>query len=244
MKGFPLRPVEMLERAELFSFLGRSIFSARFLGRGGIIVMAKSAEEVLVDRSKRGDVAAFEELISQYEKKVYNLAYRLTGNYDDASDVAQEAFLRAFGRIREFRGDSSFATWLFRIVSNACLDELRKRRRQRVTSLDEPVSTEEGDMQRQVADSGDGPEQSLERQEIRRAVQESINSLDEEFRMVVILRDIQGHSYEEIAMILDLSLGTVKSRLNRARHALKEKLISMELFAPKTVYSGRKGVNR
>lgn len=206
--------------------------------------MAKSAEEVLVDRSKRGDVAAFEELISQYEKKVYNLAYRLTGNYDDASDVAQEAFLRAFSRIREFRGDSSFATWLFRIVSNACLDELRKRRRQRLTSLDEPMPTEEGDMQRQFADSGDGPEQSLERQEIQRAVQESINSLDEEFRMVVILRDIQGHSYEEIAMILDLSLGTVKSRLNRARHALKEKLVSMELFAPKIVYDGRKGVNR
>ena len=169
--------------------------------------MSKSLDELLVERAKRGDVQAFEQLISQYEKKVFNTAYRLTGNYEDAADVAQEAFLRAYSSIPEFRGDSSFATWLFRIVHNACLDELRK----------------------------------LERVEVQRTVQESINALDEEYRVVVVMRDIQGYSYNEIAEALGINLGTVKSRLNRARNALKEMFGSLELLSPRVVYSGRRG---
>lgn len=205
--------------------------------------MSKSLDELLVERARRGDVHAFEQLISQYERKVYNLAYRLTGSHEDASDVAQEAFIRAYSSLPEFRGDSSFATWLFRIVNNACLDELRKRKRQRVTSLDETFTMEDGEVDRQlaIADEADGPEQALERVEIQRAVQESINSLDEEYRVVVVMRDIQGYSYNEIADALGINLGTVKSRLNRARNALKEMFGSLELLAPRVVYSGRRG---
>lgn len=204
--------------------------------------MSKSLDDLLVERAKRGDVEAFEQLISQYEKKVVNTAYRLTGNIEDAMDVAQEAFIRAYSSIPEFRGDSSFATWLFRIVHNACLDELRKRKRQRVTSLDEPVQSSDGEMERQlaVANSSDGPEEALERVEVQRAVQESINALDEEYRIVIVMRDIQGYSYNEIAETLGINLGTVKSRLNRARNALKEMFGRRELLEPKVVYSGRR----
>jgi RNA polymerase sigma-70 factor (ECF subfamily) len=210
---------------------------------GGVNQVSKSLDELLVERAKRGDVQAFEQLISQYEKKVFNTAYRLTGNYEDAADVAQEAFLRAYSSIPEFRGDSSFATWLFRIVHNACLDELRKRKRQRASSLDETVAGEDGEMDRQlaVADASDGPEQALERVEVQRTVQESISALDEEYRIVVVMRDIQGYSYNEIAAALGINLGTVKSRLNRARNALKEMFGSLELLTPRVVYSGRRG---
>ncbi|HEY3367756.1 MAG TPA: sigma-70 family RNA polymerase sigma factor [Symbiobacteriaceae bacterium] len=205
--------------------------------------MSKTLDELLVERAKRGDVEAFEQLISQYERKVYNIAYRLTGNHEDASDVAQEAYIRAYSSLPEFRGDSSFQTWLIRIVNNACLDELRKRRRQRVTSLDEPLTVDDGEVDRQlaVADPTDNPEQALERVEIQRAVQESIDALDEEYRVVVVMRDIQGYSYNEIADALGINLGTVKSRLNRARNALKEMFGNLELLAPRVVYSGRRG---
>jgi RNA polymerase sigma-70 factor (ECF subfamily) len=203
--------------------------------------VSKSLDELLVERAKRGDVEAFEQLISQHQKTVYNIAYRLTGNHEDASDVAQEAFVRAYSSLAEFRGDSSFATWLYRIVNNACLDELRKRRRQRVTYIDEALTMDDGEMSRQIADTADGPEQALERVEIQRAVQESINSLDPEYRVVLVMREIQGYSYQEIADALGINLGTVKSRLNRARHALKEKFGSLELLTPRVVYSGRRG---
>jgi len=205
--------------------------------------VSKSLDDLLVERAKRGDADAFEQLTGQYYKKIFNYAYRLTGNYEDASDIAQEALLRAYLSLPEFRGDSSFQTWLIRITQNACLDELRRRKRQRFTSLDQPVTVEDGEMDRQlaVADTADGPEQALERVEVQRAVQESINQLDEEYRVVVVMRDIQGYSYNEIADTLGINLGTVKSRLNRARNALKEMFGSLELLAPRVVYSGRRG---
>lgn len=203
--------------------------------------MSKSLDELLVERAKKGDVEAFEQLISQHEKTVYNIAYRLTGNHEDASDVAQEAFIRAYSSLPDFRGDSSFATWLYRIVNNACLDELRKRKRQRVTYIDQTVALEDGEVSRQIADPTDGPEEALERVELQRAVQDSIRQLDEEYRIVLVMRELQGYSYNEIADTLGINLGTVKSRLNRARHALKEKFGSLELLSPRVVYSGRRG---
>lgn len=204
-------------------------------------MVSKSLDELLVERAKRGDVEAFEKLISQHEKTVYNIAFRLTGNHEDASDVAQEAFIRAYSSLADFRGDSSFATWLYRIVNNACLDELRRRKRQKVTYLDQTVEMEDGEVSRQIADPSDGPEQALERVELRRAVQESILQLDEEYRVVLVMRELLGYSYNEIAEALDLNLGTVKSRLSRARGALKEKFMSLELLSPKVVYSPRRG---
>lgn len=204
-------------------------------------MVSKSLDELLVERAKRGDVEAFEQLIGQYEKKVFNEAYRLTNNRDDASDIAQEAFVRVYTSLSEFRGESSFATWLQRIVRNACYDEYRKRQRQRSVSLDESVAVEDGALTRQLADAADGPEQALERVETQRVVQESINQLEEEYRTVLVMRDIQGYAYNEISELLGINLGTVKSRLNRARNALKEKLGKMELFGRRDVYSGRRG---
>lgn len=200
----------------------------------------RSTEVVLIERCRKGDLAAFDELVGMYEKKAYNLAYRMTGNHEDASDVAQEAFLRVFNSLGDFRGDASFSTWLYRIVSNVCWDELRRRRRHFAASLDEPVATEEGGYVRQVMDHSPGPEESLERKELQAVVQEGINELSPDHRFAVILRDIKGLSYEEIADILDCSLGTVKSRLNRARNALKEKLLAKELFATRAVQTGER----
>lgn len=192
-------------------------------------------EESLLARARQGDLEAFERLAAAYERKVYNLAYRLTGNHDDASDVAQEALIKVYTSLGDFRGDASFSTWLYRVVSNASLDELRRRKRQRATSLDEPMATDDGGLARQLADQGDGPEEALDRKELQTMVQRAISALDDEHRVVIVLRDIQGYSYQEIADYLGLSLGTVKSRLNRARTALQKKFSELELFGPNFV---------
>jgi len=201
-------------------------------------------EEALVARARSGNIAAFEQIVTAYEKRVYNLALRMMGNPDDASDVAQEAFLRVYSSLRSFRGDSSFSTWIYRIVSNICLDELRKRNRQRLAYLDEPVESEDGEMSKQVPDPSPGPDDVLQQTETRECIQRGIASLHEDHRVIVVLRDIQGLSYEEIAEILGISLGTVKSRLNRARTALKERLQRAELLIQPIVESTERGAGR
>ncbi|MFZ5945407.1 MAG: RNA polymerase sigma factor [Bacillota bacterium] len=181
-------------------------------------------EEDLIARSQNGDLNAFEELVAKYERKVYAIAYRFMGNPEDASDLSQEAFLKAFQSIKGFRQEASFSTWICRIVSNVCRDELRKLKRTSKTSLDEEIWLEEGTVAKQLKDESPTPEQIFESNELKEYLQGLINNLTPEYRMVVVLRDIKGYSYEEIAEILDCSLGTVKSRLNRARKALKDKI--------------------
>jgi len=194
-------------------------------------------ETELIDRCQKGDLSAFDDLVRLYEKKVYNLAYRMCGNHEDASDLSQEAFLRVFQSLKDFRGQSSFSTWLYRVVSNVCLDELRQRGRRPTISIDEPIAGDKGEtMQRQLADGGPPPDELAERRELREVIQSCIDELSEEYRIVIILRDLQDLSYQEIAEVLDCSLGTVKSRLNRARLALKERLSRLELFSPAVVY--------
>lgn len=206
-------------------------------GSGGSVLEA--SESALIERWRGGEQRAFEELVARYEKRVYNLAYRMSGNADDASDLAQEAFVRVFTALPSFKGQSSFATWLYRIATNVCLDELRRRGRQPVLSLDQPVAMEEGPVARQTVDPAAGPLDELERTELRAAVQDGISALQPEHRAVIILRDLQGLPYEEIAGVLACSLGTVKSRLNRARLALRERLSAMELFRGDVVYTGK-----
>lgn len=193
------------------------------------------AESELVQRSREGDQEAFGQLVLRYEQKVYNLAYRFTGNADDAQDLAQEAFVKAFLSLADFRGQAAFGTWLHRIVSNLCLDELRRRRRHHVISLDEAVATNEGEMERQVASNDDTPAEAVERRETQNRVQAAIATLDDEFRMALVLCDIEGYSYNEIAHIMDCPLNTVRSRIHRARKLLKERLQDRELFAPAVV---------
>lgn len=183
-------------------------------------------DEDLVNRSKNGDIDAFEELVTRYERKVFTIAYRLMGNYDDASDLTQEAFLRAFQAIKNFRGEASFLTWMCRIATNVCRDELRKRYRVQIESLDETITLYDGEIAKQIPASDPGPADLYERKELQDSIQKMINTLSPDFRLALVLRDIQGLSYEEIAQQLDCSLGTVKSRINRARNHLKEMILA------------------
>lgn len=183
---------------------------------------------LLVERAQGGDPTALSDLICRYERKTFHLAYRLMGNHADASDAAQEALVRVFTRLHNFRGDSAFSTWLFRVVTNTCLDELRRRGRLRWASLDDPLASEEGAIPRQTVDESESPSERAERQEVREAVQRAVNRLPEGYRVVVILRDLQDYSYHEIADLLKTSVGTIKSRLHRARIALREILRTLE----------------
>jgi RNA polymerase sigma-70 factor (ECF subfamily) len=198
--------------------------------------MALSSEDDrLLRRCREGHLEAFEELVRRHEKWVYGLAYRLCGNGDDALDLAQEAFIRVFNALASFRGESSFPTWLYRIVTNACLDELRNRARHPALSLDEPAVSGRPDLARQMPGDAPDPGEEAERHEVQAAVQKGISSLKPEHRVIIILRDIQDLPYEDIAAILRLPPGTVKSRLNRARLALREALAGMELFRERVV---------
>lgn len=182
-----------------------------------------AVELTLVERSKEGDLQAFEELVLMYQKQIYNLGYRMMGNEEDACDIAQEAFLRAYKSIGKFNLKSSFGTWIYRIAMNLCIDELRKRKKVKLYPIvhnDNP----EDKQYKLVADEGDLPEELVERKETRLKVQQAINRLPEDHRTVIVLRDIQGRSYQEIAEITGLNLGTVKSRISRARYNLREEI--------------------
>jgi len=181
-------------------------------------------EKDLLLKARNGDVEAFEMIIEDYQKKVFNIALRMIGNHDDASELAQEVFIRIYKSIKNFKGESSLSTWIYRITTNVCLDELRKRKNKNVVSLDEDVKHEDGEIKRQVEDTGPTPDIIAEKNEIRRVVKEAILSLPEDQRTVIILRDIQGFSYDEIAKIMNCPEGTVKSRINRSRQILRDRL--------------------
>ncbi|NPV71488.1 MAG: sigma-70 family RNA polymerase sigma factor [Firmicutes bacterium] len=182
--------------------------------------------EQLVHKAKSGDRAALEELIAVHEKRIYNFIYRLTGNPDDAADLAQETFLRVCTSISCFRGDSSFVSWLYRIASNVCVDRARRRSRRRTVSLDAPVSVEDGEFLWALSDDSPGPCDAVEAAEVGEVVRRAVASLPVDYRTVVVLHDLQDLSYREIADVVGCPIGTVKSRLNRGRLALKERLLA------------------
>lgn len=181
------------------------------------------ADDILINRSKNGDLEAFELLVKRYENKVYTVAYRFLGNHADASDLAQEAFLRLYQSLPGFRGESGFMTWMYRITANVCRDELRRRQKHQVISLDAEDVNNQNNNIAQLPGRDPTPEEALEKKEFNDFIQECLLSLSEEHRLVLIMREIQDMSYEEIAEVLKCSLGTVKSRLNRARMAFREK---------------------
>ena len=178
--------------------------------------MTDQNEARLVKRAKQGDMHAFEELILQHEKIVYNVALRMMNHSEDAKDISQEVFLKAYRNIGNFDERSQFSTWIYRITANTCIDEMRKRKGRQSFSLEEELEGEEGSMQRQVADAGETPE-----------VLQALECLSPEHKVAVILRDIKGLSYEEIAEILELTLGTVKSRISRGRNQLKQEILKL-----------------
>ena len=181
--------------------------------------MTREEELAVIRRVQKGDVNAFEALVSAYEKNVYNLALRMMGNAQDAEDMAQEAFLKAYNSLPGFRGDSKFSVWLYRIVSNVCLDQLRKKSKRPTVSLS--MEDEDGEeTQLDLPDTAQSPEELLEKKLTREAVRRGLAQLPEDARQILLLREIQGLSYEEIGEALGLEAGTVKSRIFRARKRL------------------------
>jgi RNA polymerase sigma-70 factor (ECF subfamily) len=174
-----------------------------------------------LDRLRAGEAPAFEELVMMYQHRVFGVALRMLGNRAEAEDVAQEAFVRAHRALGDFRGDAKLSTWLYAITSRLCLNRLASGER-RLTRHGE-------DALLRLSDAGPRPDAALERRELETALGRAIAELPEDRRIVVVLRDLEGLSYEEIAQVLELELGTVRSRLHRARADLKEKL---ERFLP------------
>lgn len=188
-------------------------------------------ERLLIKQSKCGSVDSFEKLIEDNRKKVYNIALRMLGNPEDANDVTQEVFLRVYKSMRGFKEQSSFSTWIYRITKNVCLDEIRKKKKNNLVYIDKEIEYGDGQVKMQLEDERETPEEAAERSELSVRVREAIAMLPEQHRILIILRDIQNFSYDEIAGILKCPDGTVKSRINRARSALREILHSRkELF--------------
>lgn len=178
----------------------------------------------LVERARAGDAAAFEKLVRQYDRPIFRVANHITQNREDAEDIVQDVFLKAYNKLEQFQGNSKFSTWLTRIAVNESLMRLRKRKTSRTVSMDQDVQTEEGSIPRDFADWGPDPEQQYNQSELGEILQKTIAGLSPGFRTVFTLRDIENLSTEETAQALGLSVPAVKSRLLRARLQLRERL--------------------
>jgi RNA polymerase sigma factor (sigma-70 family) len=194
-------------------------------------------ERRLVEVAQRGDVESFNELVRLFEGRVYTLCYRMLGDAESAADAAQDAFLSAFRNLRSFRG-GSFRSWMLRIATNTCYDVLRVRKRRPSVSLDIDADDESASSPLQIADTAESPDDFAQRRELATAIQQGLTELPDEQRIVLILSDIQGLAYEEIAQITNSNLGTVKSRLSRGRARLREVLKAGELLPTRYRHEG------
>ena len=182
-------------------------------------------DALLVEQSKRGDREAFDRLVIKYQDRIFNLIYRRLGDYDRALDVAQEVFFKAYRALQSFKGRSKFYTWLFRIAINTAASAGRKRSvEKRLVSIHGNPNPGDSGRIMQIADDAPEPSKMAEISEEEQIVQEAIASLEAEYQEVILLRDIEGFSYEEVALMLECPLGSVKSRLHRARCKLRDKL--------------------
>lgn len=177
-----------------------------------------------VSLCKKGDVDAFEVLVKKHQKKMLNIAYRMIGSYEEACEIVQDSFVSGYKAIRDFEGKAKFSTWLYTIVMNLSKNRLKQLKTQlyhEQVSIDDPVLTDDGNIKAESVSNEPSILEQLEKKEFQQKVQGCINSLDDEFKDVLILRDIQGFSYDEISKMLKIAEGTVKSRLFRSREALK-----------------------
>ena len=186
--------------------------------------LAGSDETTLVAQARHNDSLAFSELVRRYESKIFRLALHITQNREDAEDVLQETFLKAYEHLDQFQGNSKFYTWIVRIAVNQALMKLRRRKTDTSVSLDEEFDTGEDTLVREIAAWDENPEQQFSREELGEILESAIQSLEPPYRSVFVLRDIEDLSTEETARALDLSIPAVKSRLLRARLQLREKL--------------------
>jgi RNA polymerase sigma-70 factor (ECF subfamily) len=192
----------------------------------------RSAREdaILIRAFQEGDKAVFDELVLKHQHKLFNLCYRLSGDYQEANDAAQETFMKVYESLRKFRFESAFSTWLYRIAVNICKNKFRSlayRQEKKTVSLDNPGLTEDDDSTLEIRDDTHSPARELEKKERMRAIEEAISMLPPEQKAVVTLHDIEGFSYGEIVQITGTALGTVKSRLARARLDLRKRLRSV-----------------
>lgn len=183
----------------------------------------------LIEKAQKGSLDAFGELVLQYQNRVYSHCRLLSGSPDDAQDLAQDVFVQAFKGIKSFRNDANFGTWLHRIAVNQWINYQRKNKKLVTFSLDEPVQTRQGEVYREMAATDEDIPEIIEKNELRELVGKALDRILPEFRTVLILRELEGYNYEEIAKMLDCSLGTVKSRINRGRKALKNELTALGL---------------
>ena len=183
-------------------------------------------EEKLISRAAKGDASAFNELLGAQEKRIYSVCLRMCGNHEDAQDCLQESMLRIYRAISSFKGQSSFSTWVYRVTMNTCLDELRKKKNKQTASLDGLL-----DSGWSPSDDCDTPEHHAIAEEKREAIHKAIADLPEDMRSAIVLRDIEGFSYDEISDMLSINVGTIKSRISRGREKLREKIrLKPELF--------------
>ena len=184
--------------------------------------------DTVAEVARNEDRREFDQLVERYHKQAYNIAYRMAGNHADAEDLTQEAFIRAFRFFGQYRRELPFDSWLYKIMSNVFIDRLRRRPKVKIRSMDQPVTTDEGEAQFDVADPSDGPEEIVLSWEMDSRVQAALENLPEAFRITVIYADIEGLSYEEIAEATKTNIGTVRSRLHRGRRLLRDKLKKFE----------------
>jgi RNA polymerase sigma-70 factor (ECF subfamily) len=185
-------------------------------------------DQLLISRCQEGDRAAFDDLIAKHEQRAYQFAYRLTNNPDEAADIVSDAFIRVYNALPNFRGQSAFTTWLYRILTNCYLDYRKRDRNRQHASLESNLQTEHGEVERQVEDLSDGPVEMAERSAREVAIQRALRRLPEYQQAMLVMYHVEQLSYEEIAEAQDLPIGTVKSRLNRARLSLRDLLAKDE----------------
>jgi RNA polymerase sigma-70 factor, ECF subfamily len=186
-----------------------------------------ASDEQLVGAAKRGDMGAFEELVARHRDKIYARAFSMMRNEDEALDLSQEAWVKSWQRLQQFQGDSSFGTWMTRIVINLCLDQLRRRKRQRTESIEE-MDEESGGVERQMPVVVANPTERLERAELRKRIDQALGQLSHEHRTVMVLHEFEEMEYKEIARTMGCSIGTVMSRLFYARRKMASLLASLK----------------
>lgn len=201
--------------------------------------MTEVSEKKIIEKVLGGDANAFEELVLKYEKTVYNLALRMVGDRDDAFDMTQEAFIKAYGSLSSFRGDSKFSVWIYRITTNVCLDFLRSKSRKQQVSL--TVSDDDEDAQLDIPDPSSTPEQQLIKKISMQSVEEGLKTLPDKQRQILVMRELGGMSYAEIGAALSLEEGTVKSRIFRARKRLCAFLLDSGNIPDSLASKGMKG---
>ncbi len=185
--------------------------------------MGLDMENTLLTKARQGNLQALEELSGSYYTKVYNICYRMLSNPEDASEQAQETFIKAFRYIKDFKGNCSFSTWIYRIATNTCLDFLRKNKN-KVTISIEQQTYEDLTIKERLVSELPGPEKIAETNAQKAAIREALSKMNEKNRTMIVLRDFMGHSYEQIAEVLETPVGTVKSRISRARAELRQLL--------------------